>query len=95
LRRRATNPRAGQQPAIRLVGGARHQGALDVAARGCAVRWSHNPRGLIDPTGAVSGRARGLGHMAPTYTVGTRDRTLRRPGRLRTFLMLLGTARKA
>src|SRR5215470_6255380 len=77
------------QAAIRLVDGARHEGALDVVARGCAVRWKHNPRGLIDPTGAVPGRARGFGHMAPTYTVGTRDRTLRRPGRLRTFSLAM------
>src|ERR1700674_6068767 len=43
------------------------------------------PGALSILKGAVPGRARGLGHTAPTYVVGTRDRTLRRPARLRTF----------
>ena len=36
-------------------------------ARGCGVRQESIPRGLTILKGAVPGRARGLGHMAPTY----------------------------
>ena len=36
-------------------------------SRGCGARRGHIPRGLTILTGAVPGRARGLGHMAPTY----------------------------
>src|SRR5262249_11181011 len=53
-------------------GGAGHGGAvpperLDSAARGCGVRQSHIPGALSILKGAVPDRARGLGHMAPTY----------------------------
>ena len=41
--------------------------ALHCAGRGCGVRQSHIPRGLTILKGAVPGRARGSGHMAPTY----------------------------
>ena len=43
---------------------------LMVRARSCGVRVGSDPRGLIDPKGAVPGLARGLGHTAPTYAVG-------------------------
>ena len=42
------------------------------------------PGALSISKGAVPDLAPGLGHMAPTYVVGSRDRALRRPSRLRT-----------
>ena len=47
--------------------GARGSRRTTLVGRGCAVRQEPYPRGLIDPKGAVPDRARGLGHMAPTY----------------------------
>ena len=44
-----------------------------------------NPRGLTILTGAVPGRAPGLGHMAPTYLCRFPGSALLRPARLRTF----------
>ncbi len=41
--------------------------APTLAWRGCEVRRSYIPRGLTILTGAVPGRDRGFGHMAPTY----------------------------
>ena len=52
-------------------------------AAGCVRR--HIPRGLTILTGAVPGRARGFGHMAPTYLCRFPGSVLRRPSRLRTF----------
>lgn len=45
---------------------------------------SNNPGALSILKGAVPGLAPGLGHTAPTYAVGSRDRALWRPSRLRT-----------
>ena len=41
--------------------------------RGCGVRRRQIPRGLTIPTGAVPGRARGLGIWRPPTYVGSRD----------------------
>src|SRR5262249_27767647 len=71
-------------------GGAGHGGGavpperLDSAARGCGVRQSHIPGALSILKGAVPDRARGLGHMAPTYFRREPGIALRRPSRLRT-----------
>ncbi len=43
------------------------------------------PGALRSSTGAVPGRARGLGHMAPTYLCRFPGSALRRPSRLRTL----------
>ena len=47
---------------------------------------SNIPGALSILKGAVPDFAPGLGHTAPTYVVGSRDRALRRPSRPRTFL---------
>ena len=58
-----------------------------VAAR-CV--WSKIPGALSILKGAVPGLARGLEHTAPTYAVGSRDRSLRRPWRLRIIRRTIG-----
>src|SRR6202007_1608596 len=45
----------------------RQAAGITLALRGCAVRWSLIPGALSILKGAVPDRARGLGHMAPTY----------------------------
>ena len=42
--------------------------------RSCGVREECIPGALSISKGAVPGLVRGLGHMAPTYVVGSRDR---------------------
>jgi 5-formyltetrahydrofolate cyclo-ligase len=64
-----------------------------IAGRGAAGCDGVIPRGLTILTGAVPDRARGLGHMAPTYFCRFPGSPLRRPARLRTFLQGLGEDR--